>query len=125
MARTEPIENAGGIEPHTIATVPTSSPHSRAEARGCRRVAGDVLGAADRLTVRMAEMPSLSGLDEASDEFTVDKLGAFTGGTSSTAHPALATTGTSRLRGPRCSGRVYFASSRFRPSHMHRGEQKR
>ena len=37
----------------------------------------------------MAEMPTLPRLDEASDEFTVDKLGAFASGTTSTAHPAL------------------------------------
>ena len=36
-----------------------------------------------------------------------------------------ATTGSSRLRLPRWSGRVYFASSGFRPSRMHRREQKR
>ncbi len=34
-----------------------------------------------------------------------------------------ATIGASRLRVPRCSGRAYFASSRCRASHLHRGEQ--
>jgi hypothetical protein len=36
----------------------------------------------------MTEMPRFARLDEASDEFTVDKLGALAGRTSSTAHHA-------------------------------------
>ena len=85
----------------------------------------DVLGAADRLTVGVTEMPSLPGLDEAADELPVDQLGALAGGTSSTAHPALSHDGDQPLRVPRAPGGAYFASSRRLPSHLHRGEQKR
>ena len=81
------------------APCPTPSPLSsrasspvltRARRRdGAAVVAGDVFGAADRLAIRDDPDATLSGLDEASDELTVDELGAFAGGTSSTAHPAL------------------------------------
>ena len=37
----------------------------------------------------MSQVPAFAGTDEATDELTVDEFGAFAGGTSSTAHPAL------------------------------------
>jgi hypothetical protein len=37
----------------------------------------------------MTEVPRLSRLDDASEKFTVGKLGAFAGGTSRATHPAL------------------------------------
>ena len=48
-----------------------------------------MLRSADRFTVGMAEMPRLTGKDEATYEAPVDELGALAGGASSTANPAL------------------------------------
>jgi hypothetical protein len=64
-----------------------SAPHrSRAEASGCARVASHVLGPADRLAVRVAEMPRFSGRDDPADELAVDVLAPSAGGTPSAAH---------------------------------------
>lgn len=65
---------------------PSAPDRSRAEASKGARVASHVLGPADRLAVRVAEMPRFSGRDDPADALAVDVLAPSAGGTSSAAH---------------------------------------
>jgi hypothetical protein len=68
------------------ARVPSPRPlRSAAQPRRCPRVAPNMLRAADRLAVRVPQMPGLRRLDDAAHELAVDPLGAPASGTASTA----------------------------------------